>query len=129
MLWAILNKSWKQNCSKQQLYGHLPPISQTIQVRWTKHGTLLEKQGWTHKWHSSMDPFKWTCWCLLTSKNLFTSTLTQNLFWKTCQELWMIGMDGEREKESRKFVQAMWLYDDDVYICKEKTLIIQQSRN
>ena len=28
MLWAILNKSWKQ----QQLYGHLPPISKTIQV-------------------------------------------------------------------------------------------------
>ena len=28
---AILNKSWKQYPPKQQLYGHLPAISKTIQ--------------------------------------------------------------------------------------------------
>ena len=37
MLPAILNKSWKLNPTKQQLYGHLPPISKTIQIRLTKH--------------------------------------------------------------------------------------------
>ena len=37
MLWAILNKSWSQHPTKQQLYGHLPPITKTIQVRWTRH--------------------------------------------------------------------------------------------
>ena len=37
ILCAVLNKSWKQNPTKQQLYGHLPPISQTIQVRWVRH--------------------------------------------------------------------------------------------
>ena len=37
MLWAILNKSWRQHPTKQQLYGHLPPITKTIQVRWTRH--------------------------------------------------------------------------------------------
>ena len=36
MLWAILNKSWRQHTSKQQVYGHLPPITETIQVRRTK---------------------------------------------------------------------------------------------
>ena len=35
MLRAILNKSWCQYPRKQQLYGHLPPISKTIQIRWT----------------------------------------------------------------------------------------------
>ena len=30
---AILNKSWKQHPTKQHLYNHLPPVSQTIQVR------------------------------------------------------------------------------------------------
>ena len=30
MLRAVLNKSWKQHPTKQQLYGHLPPILQTI---------------------------------------------------------------------------------------------------
>ena len=37
MLRAILNKSWWQHPSKHQLYGHLPPIMKTIQVRWTRH--------------------------------------------------------------------------------------------
>ena len=37
MLWAILNKSWRQHSTKQQLYGHLLPITKTIQVRWTRH--------------------------------------------------------------------------------------------
>ena len=33
MLRAILNKSWRQHLTKYQLYGHLPPITKTIQVR------------------------------------------------------------------------------------------------
>ena len=33
MLRAILNKSWRQHPTKIQLYGHLPPITKTIQVR------------------------------------------------------------------------------------------------
>ena len=37
MLRAILNKSWQQHPTKHQLYGHLPPITKTIQVRWTRH--------------------------------------------------------------------------------------------
>ena len=37
MLRAVLNKSWKQHPTRKQLYGHLPPISQTIRVRRTRH--------------------------------------------------------------------------------------------
>ena len=37
MLWAILNRSWRQHLTKQQLYGHLPPITKTIQIRRTRH--------------------------------------------------------------------------------------------
>ena len=33
MLCAILNKSWRQHPTRHQLYGHLPPITKTIQVR------------------------------------------------------------------------------------------------
>ena len=36
MLQAILNKSWEQHPTRHQLYGHLPPITKTIQVRWTR---------------------------------------------------------------------------------------------
>ena len=37
MLRAILNKSWRRHPTKQQLYGHIPPITKTIQVRLTNH--------------------------------------------------------------------------------------------
>ena len=33
MLRPILNKSWQQHPKRHQLYGHLPPITKTIQVR------------------------------------------------------------------------------------------------
>ena len=36
MLRAILNKSWRQHPTRHQLYGHLPPITKTIQVRRTR---------------------------------------------------------------------------------------------
>ena len=37
MLWAILNKSWRQHPTKQHLCSHSPPITKTIQVRRTRH--------------------------------------------------------------------------------------------
>ena len=37
MLSAILNKSWRQHPTRHQLYGYLPPITKTIQVRRTRH--------------------------------------------------------------------------------------------
>ena len=37
MLRAILNKSWRQHPTRHQLYGHLFPITKTIQVRRTRH--------------------------------------------------------------------------------------------
>ena len=37
MLRAILNKSWRQHPTRHQLYGHLLPITKTIQVRRTIH--------------------------------------------------------------------------------------------
>ena len=33
MLRVILNKSWRQHPTRHQLYGHLPPIMKTIQVK------------------------------------------------------------------------------------------------
>ena len=37
MLRSILNKSWRQHPTGHQLYGHLPPITKTIQARRTRH--------------------------------------------------------------------------------------------
>ena len=37
MLRAILNKSWRQNPTRHQLYGHLPPITKVRQTRHAGH--------------------------------------------------------------------------------------------
>ena len=34
---SFLRKSWRQHPTRHQLYGHLPPITKTIQVRRTRH--------------------------------------------------------------------------------------------
>ena len=36
MLRTILNRSWRHHHTKQQLYGHLPPTTKTIQFRQTR---------------------------------------------------------------------------------------------
>ena len=37
MLRAVLKNSWRQHPTRHELYGHLPPITKTIQVRQTRH--------------------------------------------------------------------------------------------
>ena len=37
MLRAIVNRSWRQHPTKQQLYGYLQPITKTTQIRRTRH--------------------------------------------------------------------------------------------
>ena len=57
MLRAILNKSWRQHPTKHQPYGHLPPITKTIQVRRTRHaGHCWRSRERAHKWCTPMDP-------------------------------------------------------------------------
>ena len=45
MLRAILNKSWRQHPTKQQLHGHLPPITKTIRVRRTRYAGHCWRSG------------------------------------------------------------------------------------
>ena len=56
MLRAILNKSWRQHPIRHQLYGHLPPITKTIQVRRTRHAGHC----WRSKDELISDVLLWT---------------------------------------------------------------------
>ena len=47
MLRAILKRSWQQQPTRRQLYGHLPPITKTIEARRTRHAG--------HCWRSKDD--------------------------------------------------------------------------
>ena len=53
---AILNKSWRQHPTKHQLYGHLPPITKTIQVRRTRHA----RHCWRSRGELISDVLLWT---------------------------------------------------------------------
>ena len=76
MLCAILKDPWKRNPTKQQLYGHQPPITQTIQIRRTRHAdhcrrnkdalisdVLLRnpKHGHTSVGRTTMTYIHWLC--------------------------------------------------------------------
>ena len=56
MLRAVLNKSWRQHPTRHQLYGHLPPITKTIQVRRTRHAGHC----WRSKGELIRDVLLWT---------------------------------------------------------------------
>ena len=56
MLRAILNKSWRQQPTKHQLYGHLPPITKTIKVRRTRHAGYC----WRSRDELISDVRRWT---------------------------------------------------------------------
>ena len=56
MLWAILNKSWRQHPTNQQLYGYLQPITKTIKIRWTRHAGHC----WTSRDELISDVLLWT---------------------------------------------------------------------
>ena len=56
MLRAILNKSRQQHSTRHQLYGHLPPITKTIQARRTKYAGHC----WRSKGELVSDVLLWT---------------------------------------------------------------------
>ena len=99
MLRAILNKSWRQQPTRHQLYGHLPPITKTIQVRRTRHAG--------HCWRSRdeliSDVLLWIPAYGHAKAGRPARTFIQQLCedtgvaLKTCQRRWMIGRSGERE--------------------------------
>ena len=111
MLRAILNKSWRQHPTRHQLYGHLPPITKTIQVRRTRHAG--------HCWRSRdeviSDVLLWTPTYGQAKAGRPARTYIQQLCEdtgcssKTCQRQWTIGRNGS----GKSMLAAR--HDDDDY--------------
>ena len=98
MLRAILNKSWRQHPIKHQLYSHLPPITKTIQVKWTRYAGHCRRSRdelisdillWTpHMAEQKQDD---------QLEHTYSSYIRiQDVALKNCQRRWMIGRSGER---------------------------------
>ena len=56
ILRTVLNKSWRQNPTKQQLYDNLPPITKTIKCRRTRHA----RHSWRSRYELISDMHLWT---------------------------------------------------------------------
>ena len=97
-LWAILNKSMRQHHTKQQLYGHQPPITKTIQVRRTIHAGHC----WRSKDELISDILLWSPHMGEQRQDyqlepIYNSTvLIQDIALKTDREQWLIETGGER---------------------------------
>ena len=113
MLRAILNKSWRQHPTRHQLYGHLLPITKTLQVRRTRHAG--------HCWRSKDELINHVLlWTPHMAKQKQDDQLEhtysiyvriRDVALKTCQRRWMIGRSGERVPGIS--VQAARHDDDD----------------
>ena len=111
MLWAILNKSWRQHPTKQQLHGHLPHITKTIQVKRTRHA----RHCWRSKDELISDILVWTPSHGQTKTGrptIYNSSVPiQDVALKTYREQWTIEIGGERG--SGRSVLVAWHDDDD----------------
>ena len=116
MLWAILNKSQKQHPTKQQLYGHLLPISKTIQIKQTRHAGHC----WRIKDELISDVLLLTLAHGRAGVGRPARTYLQHLCMDTgCnpEDLTnvMINRDDWQERESGKSILVA-RHDDDIYI-------------
>ena len=98
MLRVILSRSWQQHPTRCQLYGHLPPITKTIQARRTRHAGHC----WRSKDKIVSDVLLWTpaygqSKAGRPAQHSYSSYV---MIWdvtpKTCRRQWMIGRCGER---------------------------------
>ena len=83
MLRAILNKSWRQYPTRHQLYGHLPPITKTIQVRRTRHAGHC----WRSKAELISDVLLWTPAYGRVNAGRPTRTYIQQYVWCSPEDL------------------------------------------
>ena len=115
MLQSILNKSWRQYPTKQQLNSHRHPISKTIQIRQTRHARYC----WRSKDELISDILLWAPSQGRASVWRPTTYLQQYCTDTGCslEDLSKAVDDrvGWRERERvRKSVQAVW--HDDIYL-------------
>ena len=113
MLQGLLNKSRRQNSTKHQLYGHLPPITKTIKVWRTRHTGDC--------WRSRDELINEVPPHMAEQKHddqleptYSSSVRIRNVALKTCQKRWTIRRSDERG--SGIYALAVRHDDDDIYI-------------
>ena len=125
ILRAILNKSWRQHPTKQQLYSHLPSITTNIKVRRTRH----VGHCWRSRDEVISDVLLWTpsdsrAKARRPGRTYSSSVPILDVAQDTCQGQWMIGRGGERGSEISVLVVR---HDDDDGLFNTKNWFISKS--
>ena len=134
MLRAILNMFWGQHPTRHQLYGHLPLITKTIQVRRTRHAGLW----WRSRDELISDVLLWTpthgrAKAGRPARTYIQSYVRiQDVALKTCQRWWTIGRSDKR-RSGISVLAAPHDDDDDlnkriyiyiyIYCCRSKEIM------
>ena len=108
-----MNKSWRQHPTKHQLYGHLPPITKTIQVRRTRYAGHC----WRSKMYSYGPPHMAEQKQDDQLEHTYSSSVRiRDVALKTSQRRWTIGRSGERGS-GISVLAARHDDDDDDDVC------------
>ena len=111
MVRAILNKSWRQHPTKEQLYGHLSPTTKTIKIRRTRHAR--------HYWRSRDELITDVLMDEQRQDDQLEPTYSshvpmQNVTLKTYWKQWTIERGGERRSGISVLIARH--DDDDIYM-------------
>ena len=128
ILRANLNKSWRQHPTRHKLYGHLPPIAKTIQVRRTRHAG--------HSWRSRdeliSDVFLWTPIYGRAKAGRPARTYIQQLCEDTgCspEDRPEAMKDREKWRERVRDVRAIYMYKEDLALNNLQWLICHKTQH
>ena len=116
MLRAILIKSWRQHPTNHQLYGHLLPITKTIEVGRTRHAG----HGWRNRDELINDVLLWTPTYGRAKAGRPARTYIQQQCEDTgyspegLQRRWTIGRSSKRVS-GISILAARHHHDDDMY--------------
>ena len=129
MLRAILNKSWRQHPTRHQLYGHLPPITKTIQVRRTRHAG--------HCWRSKDELISDVLICTPTYGQAKAGRPARTYIQQLCEDTEAMN-DREKWRESVRDIRAggttwwwwwWWYIYIYIYILRERERERGRERN
>ena len=107
MLRVILNKSWRQHPTKQQVYGQLLPITKTIKFRRTRHAGHC----WRSKDELISDILLWTPFYRRAKAGRQVNIQTKEFLFYSCGPL---HMDEQRQDDQLEPIYSSFVPMQDV---------------
>ena len=131
MLQVVLNNSWKQHPTKQQLYGHLLLILKTIPIRRARHaGHCWWIKGKLISYVLLWTPSHGRARLGNQQEPIYNnSVLTQDVAWKTYREQWTIVTNCGKGSGKSILMARHDDDDDNIIFCTDAAIKKQQDNH